>query len=143
MDTLREKIGFFISVVSSMSLIDPSRLITSGLTGPSVQALGTLQGAMRSRQGDWGDTDNGSQFLAQTWTAGCQALGIMHEHIPVATPTKNAHIESWHSRREAECLRNQVFQTLAEAYTVTAEWIRFYNERRMHGRLQDWASAVY
>ncbi|WP_143570166.1 IS3 family transposase, partial [Sulfobacillus thermosulfidooxidans] len=35
------------------------------------------------------------------------------------------------AQSEGECWRNQVFQTLAEAYTMTAEWIRFYNERRM------------
>ncbi|OLZ11438.1 integrase core domain-containing protein [Sulfobacillus thermosulfidooxidans] len=104
---------------------------------------------MRARQADWGDgvpvirTDNGPQFMAQRWAMGCQVFGMTHERIPVATPNKNAHIESWHSLLEGECWRNQVFQTLAEAYTMTAEWIRFYNERRMHGSLQDWAPAVY
>ncbi|WP_431607690.1 integrase core domain-containing protein [Sulfobacillus thermosulfidooxidans] len=68
---------------------------------------------------------------------------MQHERIPVATPNKNAHIESWHSVLEAECWRNQVFQTGAEAYTVTTEWIRFYNERRLHGSLHDWAPAQY
>ncbi|WP_341349031.1 integrase core domain-containing protein [Sulfobacillus thermosulfidooxidans] len=115
----------------------------------AVQALGALEGAVRARQADWGNhvpvirTDNGPQFVAQRWATGCQVLGITHERIPVATPNKNAHIESWHSLLEGECWRNQVFQTLAEAYTVTAEWIRFYNERRMHGSLHDWAPAVY
>ncbi|WP_242940607.1 IS3 family transposase [Sulfobacillus thermosulfidooxidans] len=115
----------------------------------AVQALGALEGAVRARQADWGNhvpvirTDNGPQFVAQRWAIGCQVLGITHERIPVATPNKNAHIESWHSLLEGECWRNQVFQTLAEAYTVTAEWIRFYNERRMHGSLHDWAPAVY
>ena len=68
---------------------------------------------------------------------------MLHERIPVATPNKNAHIESWHSLLEAECWRNPVFDTLVEGYTVTTEWMAFYNERRMHGSLHDWAPAQY
>ena len=37
---------------------------------------------------------------------GCARLGMLHERIPVATPNKNAHIESRHSLLEAECWRN-------------------------------------
>ena len=113
------------------------------------QALGALQGAVRDRQADWGDTppvirsDNGPQFIARAWAEGCQALAIHHERIPNATPNKNAHIESWHSLLEAECWRNQVFETIAEGYTVTVDWIQHYNTRRMHGSLQDWAPAQF
>ncbi len=55
------------------------------------------------------------------------------ERIPNATPNKNAHIESWHSVPEAECWRNQIFDTFAEAYMVTGDWMTFYNEQRMQG----------
>lgn len=48
--------------------------------------------------------------------------------FPVATPNKNAHIESWHSLLEGKCWRNTVFQTWAEAYTMTAEWVLRENE---------------
>ena len=71
------------------------------------------------------------------------ALGLVHKRIPNATPDKNAHIESWHSVLEAECLGNQVFRTLAAAYEAVARWIAFYNDRRMHGSLDDWPPAQF
>ncbi len=42
-----------------------------------------------------------------------------------------------------DVIRLLLFDTFAEGYTVTAEWIRFYNERRMHGSLHDWSPAQY
>ncbi|WP_081503213.1 DDE-type integrase/transposase/recombinase [Sulfobacillus thermosulfidooxidans] len=138
----------FISAVSSMSLIDPFWRIISDLTGPAVQAFGILEGAVQARQADWGyhvpviRTDNGPPLVAQRWATGCQDLGITLERVPVVTPNKNAPSESWHSLLEGDCGRNPVFQTVAEAYTVTAEWIRFDHERRMHGSLHDGAPAV-
>lgn len=116
----------------------------------AVQALAPLQAAVRARQADWspGDgptirTDNGPQFLAHAWAEGCAVLGIPHERIPTATPNKNAHIESWHSLLEAECLRDHVFRTFAEAHETVTTWITFYNERRMHGSLDDWPPAQF
>ena len=88
-------------------------------------------------------TDNGPQFQAHAWAEGVTELGMMHERIPNATPNKNAHMESWHSVLETECLGNQVFGTLGAAYEVVDRWITFYNERRMHGSLQDWAPAEF
>jgi len=113
----------------------------------AVQALRALERAVERRCEDWGPetarpvirTDNGPQFTAHVWAEGCQRLGIHHERIPNATPNKNAHIESWHSILEAECLRDRVFNTLTEGYDELHRWIDFYNERRMHGSLHDWA----
>lgn len=114
------------------------------------QALAALQRAVAQRQADWPDgqrpvirSDNGPQFIAKAWGDGCAALPLVHERIPNATPNKNAHIESWHSILEAECLRDHVFATWAEAYATVYQWITFYNERRMHGSLRDWAPAQF
>ncbi|AEJ40248.1 transposase [Sulfobacillus acidophilus TPY] len=121
-----------------------------GWTCTAEQALRALQRAVAQRQPHWAPgvapvirTDNGPQFTAQVWAAGVEAWGLVHERIPHATPNRNAHIESWHSVLEAECLGNQVFHTLAEAYEAIARWITFYNERRMHGSLQDWPPAQF
>ena len=140
----------FFYLCSVMDVFDRSILAYHiGAHCTARQALGALQGAVRARQADWAETppvirtDNGPQFIAQAWAEGCATLGVIHERIPNATPNKNAHIESWHSLLEANCWRNQVFATFAEAYTVTAEWIQFYNERRMHGSLHDWSPAQY
>ena len=121
-----------------------------GWTCTAKQALRALQAAVAARRADWPPgtapvirTDNGPQFTAHDWAEGVRALDMVHERIPNATPNKNAHIESWHSVLEADCLGNQVFPTLAAAYEAVATWITYYNERRMHGSLADWPPAQF
>ncbi|PWK16142.1 integrase core domain-containing protein [Tumebacillus permanentifrigoris] len=60
-----------------------------------------------------------------------------HERIPPKTPSKNAHIESFHAVLEDECLRRSEFEMFAEAHEAVLEFINFYNERRIHGSLYD------
>ncbi|MDQ6420512.1 integrase core domain-containing protein [Paenibacillus sp. LHD-117] len=55
----------------------------------------------------------------------------------------NAHIESFHSVLEAECLQRHEFMSYQEAYDTVTKYIRFYNERRMHGSLYDQAPEQY
>ncbi len=121
-----------------------------GWTCTAEQALRALDAAVESRRADWNPgsapvirTDNGPQFTSHAWAQGVTALGIAHERIPNATPNKNAHIESWHSILERDCLGNQIFATLAEVYEALAAWITYYNERRMHGSLHDWPPAQF
>ncbi len=81
------------------------------------------------------------------WAEGVAALGMVYKRIPNATPNKNAHIESWHSVLEADCLGNHVLHTLAEAYAAVDRWVTFYNGRRMHrvwmiGRPQNFVKAT-
>ncbi len=121
-----------------------------GWTCTAEQALRALSAAADRRRADWAPgttpairTDNGPQFTSHAWANGVEDLGIEHERIPNATPNKNAHIESWHSVLERECLGNQVFESLAEAYEALATWITYYNDRRMHGSLQDWPPARF
>jgi putative transposase len=82
-------------------------------------------------------------LTAYRWAEACGELPLSHERIPNATPNKNAHMESWHAILERECLANQGFATYAEAYQAVTTWIAFYNERRMHGSLDDWPPAVF
>ncbi len=104
----------------------------------------TLQEAVEARQHEWGPeypvvrTDNGPQFTDHAFETQCEALGIEHERIPVATPNMNAFIESWHAQLERECLA-QEFATYAEAYAAVTQWIAAYNTRRVHGSLNYWS----
>ncbi|MBV4428866.1 DDE-type integrase/transposase/recombinase [Clostridium tyrobutyricum] len=41
-------------------------------------------------------TDNGSQFVSYKLKEYCEEFGLQHERIPVKTPNKNAHVESFH-----------------------------------------------
>jgi len=44
----------------------------------------------------------------------------------------NAHIESFHSILEEECLSRHEFAGYAEAYATVVDFIRSYNENRIH-----------
>ncbi|MCY0908896.1 MAG: integrase core domain-containing protein [Sulfobacillus thermotolerans] len=59
----------------------------------------------------------------------------------MATPNKNALIESWHAPWERECL-TQEFATYGEAYAAITRWMAFYNQDRLHGSLEFWSPAT-
>ena len=77
-------------------------------------------------------SDNGPQFISNLFEETCLKLGIEHERIPFKTPNLNAHIESFHAILEEECLSRHEFASYAEAYAMAADFIRFYNEKRLH-----------
>ena len=83
-------------------------------------------------------TDNGPQFIAQTFDQQCHQWGLEHERIPVHSPNYHASIESWHAQ-ERECLNCQEFDTYHDGYRVVTRWIEDYNTIRIHGSLHYWS----
>lgn len=81
-------------------------------------------------------TDNGPQFVSYKFSECCKEIGVEHERIPVKTPNKNAHIESFHRILEDDCLNKYEFQKYAEAYEIVNEFMEFYNNRRIHSSLR-------
>jgi len=88
-------------------------------------------------------TDNGPQFCSNAFYAFSQEMRFEHERIPNRTPNKNAYIESFHSVLELDCFRRNSFETYQQAFDVVDRYIRFYNERRMHGSLHDLSPAEF
>lgn len=82
-------------------------------------------------------SDNGPQMTAKEVSQWLTQLEekLSHEFIPVRTPNKNAHIESFFSILELEFLSVTYFSTFAEAYEKTHAFIRFYNTERIHGSI--------
>lgn len=80
-------------------------------------------------------SDNGSQMRAQVFAQGLKNLPAEHEFIPVRTPNKNAHIESFFSVYDLH-LQHQYFWDLTDAYKWTIDFMDFYNNRRIHGSLK-------
>lgn len=80
-------------------------------------------------------TDNGPQFIAHVFQDECVKLPVTHTRIPVNTPNLNAHIESFHSILESDCLTRHEFESYAEAYKYVSEFMDYYNHRRRHGSL--------
>lgn len=84
-------------------------------------------------------SDNGPQMTANEvskWLAGLEEK-LSHEFIPVRTPNKNAHIESFFSILELEFMSVAYFSKFSEAYEKTHAFIRFYNSERIHGAIGD------
>ncbi|MEZ2661248.1 transposase [Aneurinibacillus aneurinilyticus] len=120
-----------------------------GLSCEAKDASRTVQQALFKRQLFESDarpvlrSDNGSQFTAHHFTQACEALGIVHERIPPRTPNMNAHIEAFHRILEDECLARYEFLSYTEAYQVVSEFMRFYNERRIHSSICDLAPQEF
>ena len=61
---------------------------------------------------------------------------LIHELIPVRTPNKDAHIESFFSILETECFQVHIFNRYLDAYRIVANFIEFYQTERIHGSLK-------
>ena len=80
-------------------------------------------------------TDNGTQFTSNIFKYTMDEVNVCHELIPVRTPNKNAHIESFHNLLQDEKLKYYSFKTFKEAYIAVYEYMDYYNNRRIHGSL--------
>lgn len=83
-------------------------------------------------------SDNGPQMLSKALLKYFKIHGncLVHELIPVSTPNKNAHIESFNSIFEIEFLQTRYFRSYVEGYSQTVRFINFYNDERVHSSLK-------
>ncbi|MFC4560224.1 IS3 family transposase [Virgibacillus kekensis] len=88
-------------------------------------------------------TDNGPQFVSDTFGDFCLHHKIYHERIPKKTPDMNAYIESFHSVLQRECFDRHEFELYEAAYYYIDNYIDFYNNRRYHGGIQDYTPTKY
>ncbi len=113
-----------------------------GLSCEAADAVRALQSALFKRQlfdqtaKPVIRTDNGPQFISRRFAESCNDFGIEHERIPCRTPNKNAHIEAFNAILEDECLARNDFASYADAYRVVSEFIKKYNNRRLHSSLK-------
>ena len=118
-----------------------------GSTCCTPEILQTLQKALSARCVGQAQpvirTDNGPQFVSKAFHAYCEQAGVEHERIPPQTPNKNAFIESFHSILERECYQRNCFESKEEAFAEVDRFIRYYNNDRIHGSLNDWPPKEY
>lgn len=83
-------------------------------------------------------SDNGPQMISNKFLefANANKDHLLHELIPVRTPNKNAHVESFNSIMEVEFFQNRYFADYCSGYVQTKEFIRFYHEERIHSALK-------
>ncbi len=92
--------------------------------------LVALHGAPRALR-----MDNGPEFLAAALVAWAEAHGIRPDHIQPGKPAQNAFIERFNQTYRTEVLDANVFHSLWEVRTITADWLPRYNTERPHDSL--------
>lgn len=80
-------------------------------------------------------SDNGPQMTSHELNNYVNEIGLEHEFIPPRTPNKNAFIESFFSIFETQFLQVRYFESLKDVYEQTEEFVKFYNNERLHGSL--------
>ena len=80
-------------------------------------------------------SDNGSEFIARAGKAWLKTEGIQTHYIEPASPWQNAFGESFNSILRREFLNKHLFASLGEAQLLSHLWRKYYNEERIHTRL--------
>jgi len=79
-------------------------------------------------------SDNGTQMSSRLLREYVEGLPVDHEFIPLASPNKNAHIESFFSILDNQ-LQEQYFWSFNEAVKWISSYVDFYRYDRIHGSL--------
>ena len=87
--------------------------------------------------------DNGAEFTGQIVDLWAYHHQVRLDFSRPATPTDNAHIESFNGSLRDECLNIHWFETLTEARQEIESWRVDYNESRPHMALGNLAPAQY
>jgi transposase InsO family protein len=87
-------------------------------------------------------TDNGSPFTAAEFKDLVRRFGLEHIRIRTYHPESNGLVERFH-RSTREALDDQTLTNLAQARRILGEWVRHYNEERLHAGLGYLTPAEY
>jgi len=80
--------------------------------------------------------DNGSQFVAHEWRQLVAHFGLVDIAIRVRHPESNGRIERYHRSVREEGLGDAEPKDLYEARQIVADWVEYYNAKRLHAGIQ-------
>jgi transposase InsO family protein len=80
-------------------------------------------------------SDNGPQFIAKDFKEFIRISGMTHVRTAPYYPQSNGKIERWNQSIKSECIRPGVPLSLDDAHHLIAQYVRVYNERRLHSSL--------
>lgn len=87
-------------------------------------------------------TDNGAQFTAAEFKDLVRRFAVKHIRIRTYHPESNGLVERFH-RSTREALGDEALRTVARARALVGEWVRAYNETRLHAGLGYLPPAEY
>ena len=80
-------------------------------------------------------TDNGPQFVARDFKEFIRIAGMTHVKTSPYYPQSNGKIERYHRTIKGECIRVTALWSLDDARRVVADYVRHYNEVRLHSAI--------
>jgi transposase InsO family protein len=80
-------------------------------------------------------SDNGPQFIARDFKEFIRICGMTHVKTSPYYPQSNGKIERWHRSLKSECIRPGVPLSLADARRLVENYVRHYNEVRLHSAI--------
>ena len=80
-------------------------------------------------------TDNGPQFIAKDFKQFIRICGMTHVRTSPYYPQSNGKIERYHRTLKGDCIRPKVPLSKDDALRVVGEFVREYNEERLHSAL--------
>ncbi|MGC8596132.1 MAG: transposase, partial [Candidatus Kryptoniota bacterium] len=80
-------------------------------------------------------SDNGSQYVSRDFAEFLRLTGLQHTRTSVGYPQSNGKIERFHESISQECLRKRSLIDIEDARKQVAEYIEYYNTRRLHSAL--------
>jgi Transposase and inactivated derivatives len=82
-------------------------------------------------------TDNGPEFLGETFTCWAKNAGMAIQYIQPGKPNQNAYVERFNRTYRDEVLDQHLFVSLEDVREATYWWMIEYNEERPHDSLGD------
>lgn len=80
-------------------------------------------------------SDNGTQFISKDFASYMRTVGLQHVRTSGMYPQSNGKIERFHRTMHRECLQQKSLINLEDARRQVAEFIEFYNTKRLHSSL--------
>lgn len=80
-------------------------------------------------------SDNGPQFIAKDFKEYIRIAGMTHVRTSPYYPQSNGKLERYHKTIKNECIRPKVALSLEEARMQISDYIRYYNEERLHSAI--------
>ncbi len=80
-------------------------------------------------------SDNGPQFLAKDFKQFIRLAGLTHVRTSPYYPQSNGKLERWHATLKGESFRRAAPETVDEARRVVSNFVKHYNEVRLHSAL--------
>lgn len=80
-------------------------------------------------------SDRGPQFVAKDFKEFIRVSGMDHVFTSPYYPQSNGKKERWYRTLKSECIRPKTPLSLEEARRIVAEFVEYYNTRRLHSAI--------